>query len=102
MLTKQDFTVLRVLLVCTALAAVLILLEGFMATMVALWVVCLVSCIAFQGAIWKWWGARSLFLVWLTQMGAKNGKTAHEVYRRGRNVTASMIFLIPLLAGTTK
>lgn len=102
MLTKQDFTVLRVLLVCIALATIPVLLGGFMATMLMLWVFCGVFWIIFQGAIWEWWGAQSLLLTWLVRMGAKSGKTSHEVYRRGRNVTAFLTFLIPVLLGMAK
>lgn len=90
------------LLVCIVLATIPVLLEGFVTTMLMLWVFCGVFWIIFQGAIWKWWGAQSLLLTWLVQLDAKSGKSAHEVYRRARNVTALMTFLIPVLLGMAK
>ena len=102
MLTKQDSTVLRVLLIFTVLAAVPVLLGGFVATMTTLWVMCIILCIIFQSLLWKDWGAQSFPLSWLVRLGAKNGTTVQQVYRRGRNVTALMIFIIPALASTAK
>ncbi|MCF7898349.1 MAG: hypothetical protein K9L31_00155 [Candidatus Pacebacteria bacterium] len=101
-LSKSDLVVARVLLVCLALAAIPVLLKGFMATMFVLWVMCVVLCGMFQGAIWKGYGTKGLFISYFVHHGTKNGLTATEVYTRGRNVTSVMVFIIPLLYFTAR
>jgi hypothetical protein len=96
-LSKQNLIVMRVLLVCLALSLIPVLLNGFMATMFALWVMCVVLFGMFQGAIWKGYSTKGLLLSYFAHHGTKSGLTATEVYTRGRTVTCAMSFIIPLL-----
>jgi hypothetical protein len=93
---------MRVFLVLLVLAIVPVLLKGFMATMSMLWVMCVVLCGIFQGAISKGFGTKGLLLSYFVHHGTKNGISAKEVYTRGRNVTGVMIFIIPLLYFTAR
>lgn len=101
-LTKQDMVVMRVLLVCMALAAIPVFMSGFGHTMFMLWLLCLLLWAVFQGALWKGHGTKGLLLAWFAHLGAKRGLTALQVYGRGRTVMGTMIFIIPLLYFTAK
>lgn len=101
-LSKSNLVLMRVFLVCLVLAIIPVLMDGFMATMFVLWVMCTVLCGMFQGAIWKGYGTKGLLLSYFVHHGTKNGLIPTEIYTRGRNVTRAMIFIIPLLYFTAR